>query len=407
MKMGTLSRGLRNVFRNRTRSLLVVLIVALAVAVFATMAQASAASRAQARSLAEQAGTVLIMSSRGGQTADNLTDEHAAKVANIPNVVRLEKYLRRSFADNSKRYANMALTAMEPGAALRPLSVTLLGGTPRLVEGRAFLPEEADADVAIVGQVYAEQYGLTLGSEVVIPTSKLRIDVDPDPSPVKELRARVVGIYAGGVVLGDNQVFVPLGAAQRTLGIPGKFSQIYIHVDSAENVAQVRRDLDDIFGQTVDVVDFEQTAQLTAGSMSAVRRGSLLAAGVAAAIGGAVVLFTMALVTRERRREIGTLKALGASDGQVAVQFAAEALAVALLGGLLGLGLAAAAGSALVSAILGALGSGEAAQTLGYTPSAATAAYGLGLALLLGLLGSVYMASRAARLQPAEAMRTQ
>lgn len=407
MEVGTLSRGLRNTFRNRTRSLLVVLIVALAVAVFATMAQASAASQAQARSLAEQAGTVIIMSASGGQTADNLTEEQAAKVANIPNVVRLEKYLRRSFADNSKRYANMALTAMEPGAALRPLSVTLLGGTPRLVEGRAFLPEEADADMAIVGQVYAEQYGLTLGSEVVIPTSNLRITADPDPSPAKELRARVVGIYAGGVVLGDNQVFVPLGAAQRALGIPGRYSQLFIHVNSAENVAQVRRDLDDIFGQTADFVTFEQTARLTAESMASVRQGSLLAAGVAAAIGGAVVLFTMALVTRERRREIGTLKALGASDGQVAAQFAAEALAVALLGGLLGLGLAAAAGSALVSAILGALGSGEAAQTLGYTPSAATAAYGLGLALLLGLLGSVYMASRAARLQPAEAMRTQ
>jgi putative ABC transport system permease protein len=406
--MGTLSRGVRNVLRNRTRSLLVILLVALAVAVFATMAQAGAASQGQARSLAAQAGTVIIMSSRGGQTANNLTDEeHAAQVVGIANIVRVEKYLRRSFADNAQRYSMMALTAMEPGAALRPLSVTLLGGTPRLVEGRAFLPEEADADVAIVGRIYAEQYGLTLGSEVVIPTSNLRIRVDSDPSPAPELRARVVGIYEGGVVLGDNQVFVPLGTVQRVLGIPGQFSQLYIHVDSAENVAQVRRDLDVTFGQTVDLVTFEQTARLTAESMAAVRRSSFLAAAVAAAIGGGVVLSATALVTRERRQEIGTLRALGASNKQVAAQFAAEALTVALLGGLLGLGLAAAAGSALTGVILGALGSGEAAQTIGYAPSAATAAYGLGLALLFGALGSLYTASRTTRLRPAEAMRAQ
>lgn len=229
----------------------------------------------------------------------------------------------------------------------------------------------------------------------------------PTRAPEEELRARVVGIYAGGVTLGDNQVFVPLGTAQRALGIPGRYSQLFIQVNSAENVAQVRRDLEDTFGQTVDLVTLEQVAQQTTESMTAVRRGTLIAAGIAAVIGGGSVLLIMALITRDRRREIGVLKALGASEKQVAVQFAAEALTLTLLGGLLGLGLATAAGSALLSIILGLLGSGEAAQTLGYAPSVATAAYALGLALLFGLLGSLYVAGRAARLRPAEAIRTQ
>lgn len=96
-------------------------------------------------------------------------------------------------------------------------------GSPQMVEGRSFSPDEASRPVAVVGEVLAEQYGVGVGDRLVLPAELLRGRTDD--AAIRDLKAEVVGVYRTGVVFGDNQAFVPLTVLQQTLGREGEISQ--------------------------------------------------------------------------------------------------------------------------------------------------------------------------------------
>jgi putative ABC transport system permease protein len=121
-------------------------------------------------------------------------------------------------------------------------------------------------------------------------------------------------------------------------------------------------------------------------------------------IGGAVlfaiffaVLNTMLMAARERIRDVGVLKALGFSDGAVFRAFAAESLLLCGAGGLAGIGLAKLAEPRMVAALAG--------QFPGFAVDGETLAFGMALALGVGLVAGVVPAWRSARLLPVEALR--
>nr|MDP9479331.1 ABC transporter permease [Actinomycetota bacterium] len=238
---------------------------------------------------------------------------------------------------------------------------------------------------------------------------------DPD-AQVEDLTVRVIGIYDAGFRFGNNQVFIPLDVAQRTFDQEDKATHVFAAVNSVENMPQVERDLRQAFGDEADVISGQETVRAYAQTLQSIQGNSLLAAGVALAVGALVTLFTMALATRERTREIGTLKAIGASGRQVGAQFAAEAVTLALVGGLVGLIIYLVAGTALASLLLGAASAGQATTFVGgenplsslgltYGLSAVALAAVVVAVLVLSLLGSLYPAARTARTSPTEALR--
>jgi putative ABC transport system permease protein len=123
-------------------------------------------------------------------------------------------------------------------------------------------------------------------------------------------------------------------------------------------------------------------------------RGLLLALGaVALVVGGVGVANTMVISVLERRAEVGLRRALGATRGQIRLQFLAESLLLCALG---------CAGGVL----LGSAATGLYAYSRGWptvVPAPALAA-GLGLTLAVGALAGLYPAVRASRLAPAEAV---
>jgi putative ABC transport system permease protein len=107
---------------------------------------------------------------------------------------------------------------------------------------------------------------------------------------------------------------------------------------------------------------------------------------------------TMVMSVLERTREIGVLRALGWRKWRVLLMIVRESIALSLLGSVVGVGVGAALGSFLnyLPAIQGFV-------RLTYTVD--LFAQALGTALVLGIIGGVYPAWRAARLQPVEALR--
>jgi putative ABC transport system permease protein len=135
-----------------------------------------------------------------------------------------------------------------------------------------------------------------------------------------------------------------------------------------------------------------------------------------------IVLFVMLYTVRERTKEIGTLKAIGFSNWNVMRQFMLEGVLLSLLAGIAGIAIASVGAPALSGLLLphinlfGSQGSfrfGPGASSPGASSAAAAIAVpdpllmllAVGGAVLLGALGSLYPAWRAARIRPAEAMR--
>ena len=405
-----LRRGVRNVIRNRTRTLLVTLILGVSIGAFLTLTQVGAQTEMEARQLRQDAYT-LIQVNPVGQSGivgprSGLPESLGIRIGQIPNVVKVESYLRRQFQDNSKplQFQMGAIMGVEPRATLRLTSMGSQFNAPAITAGRSLVPSDRGKAVAVVGRVFAEQNGLDVGSSFTFPAELLRgRGVGRLAGRVRDLRAVVVGIYATGVTFGDNQLFIPLDVLQRALGRPGEVSQFWVRVDQADSVPQVERALKTLLLMPVDVLSFGPQASVVAQSLEAVRGSTVLARGIALVFGVIVVLLTMVLITRERRREIGVLKAIGASNGDVARQFVAESIALALLGGAAGLILYTVGGPTVGTVMVAQAGQRMPVAAAFSVPVLANA---LIVALVFGVLGSVYPVRQALRMSPVEAIRS-
>jgi putative ABC transport system permease protein len=124
---------------------------------------------------------------------------------------------------------------------------------------------------------------------------------------------------------------------------------------------------------------------------------SILLGGIASIsliVGGIGIMNIMLVSVRERTREIGVRRAIGARQSQILWQFLIEATVLSVVGGIIGLGVGLLA-SAAIAGIAG----------WAFTISATTLAVALGFSALVGIVFGVWPARTASRLQPVEALR--
>jgi hypothetical protein len=398
---GAAVRGLRNPFRSRLRAGVVVVLLALVTGFLALMVQAALASRDQIARLDARVRTLVELREAGafgtgGFGGDKPVGEHDFSVDtlerlwHIPNaghLAKIEEYVYTPQVDPSRPNAYAMVIGTPPGAAMRAIGEVDYENA-RIIAGRALRPEDARARVSVVGRLYARQrLGIAEPGPATLAGQQVTLSGQP---------FQVVGVYTTANDFGDNHVFVPIEAFRDAFKPGKKLTKIFVTVDSVGNVERV---VQDVKNRTrfpeVDVVTAPEavsTARTTLGSLAvASAYGSLLLF----AIGAVVVVFVMVLSTRERIREIGTLKAIGASNREVVIQFLAEAVTLSGLGGL---------GAVLVAAVFAqvlhrALGLPVAfdGHVLGFI--------GVG-AILFAALGSLYPVIRGVRLSPVEAMRT-
>jgi ABC-type lipoprotein release transport system permease subunit len=419
--VGAIKRGARNLTRSVVRALLVTGILALAVAVFVTMTSSARGIASQTRKLGAEVQTLIEVRAAGatgmGAGVEALPAEFFDPARAVDNVKAVEPYLFQRTIDRQAGTPISIFVGVNPGDTLRVASHGEVG-SPRVVAGRSLQPGDAGQPVAVVGQGYATQYGVDVGEEFTLPPERiLTQDRAEGSAPLEPLTLRAVGIFDSGSAFGDAQVFLPLDIAQEAFDQEGRATHVFVTAASVDVVDQVEQDLREAFGSRADVISGQDTARTFADTLGAVQANTVASAVIAVAVAAAIVLFTMALTVRERTREIGVLKALGAAPGEIARQFLSESVVLALLGAAAGLGLFALVGTRLAGVLLPQAadllpsmtftGGEDPLSTLGIDQSLTPvlAALTLGLALVLGLLGSIYPLARALRLEPVEAMR--
>ncbi|MEV3921914.1 ABC transporter permease [Actinomadura coerulea] len=299
-------------------------------------------------------------------------------------------------------------------------TVTAVGATGSVeatVRRTDRIPEEVTQGIA----VQAATAGL-LGTLDVAPASGRWLDAATEGRPAVVLgseAARRLGldraggqVWIGGrwfVVLGvlrpaelapevDRSALVGWDAARRYLGFDGHPTTIYERSADA-SVGDVR----DVLARTVNPERPEEVqvsrpsdALEARAAASGAFTGLLLGLGaVALLVGGVGVANTMVISVLERRREIGLRRSLGATRGQVRVQFLAESLLLSAFGGAAGV-------------VLGAAVTAGFALWKGWPPVVPAWALGGALAatLAIGTVAGLYPAARAARLPPTAALAT-
>ncbi len=242
-------------------------------------------------------------------------------------------------------------------------------------------------------------------------------DSDPLGAQVRIAGQRfvVIGVLAssGGTGFGssDDGAFVPLSTAQRVLfgaravGGGWSVSSIAVQASSAETVDAAVAEVETIMREEHDLAldgsedDFStiNQADILATVTATTQMLTLFLAAIAAIsllVGGIGIMNIMLVSVRERTREIGLRKALGAREGDILLQFLFEALALSGAGGLIGLLL----GTAIALAVNL---SGLVTASLGWD----VALLAFGFALAVGLFFGIAPARSAARLDPIVALR--
>lgn len=239
----------------------------------------------------------------------------------------------------------------------------------------------------------------------------------PSESANAALTLVVTGIVSTGDTE-DNAILVPLSLAQEYSGHPGQFRQLFVSALTKPADALAERDPKSLTPAEYDrwfcspyisSISYQIKQVLPGTDVRAIRRvadseGQILshvstllwivtlAALVAAAL---AVAATSATTVIERRREIGIMKAIGATNATVAGLFLAEQLMLAIVGGAIGFVLGAALARILGASVFGT----PAAPRLVLLPVT------LGIAAIVALIGSLIPLRRAARFDPAPILR--
>ncbi|MFE1663937.1 ABC transporter permease [Microbacterium sp. P02] len=287
-----------------------------------------------------------------------------------------------------------------------------------VTEGRALTGDDEGTDVAVIDATYASTNSLAVGGTIDVGGTAMQI----------------VGIIASGSDTADTaaNVYIPLDVAQSIAGAGDVVSTVYVQASSSDAISAVQTTIESALPEAT-VSSQSDLASTVSGSLSSASSlisnlGTWLSILVLAVALLLAVLFTISGVSR-RTREFGTLKAIGWSDRRVVGQVAGESMVQGVIGGVVGLALGL-AGIAVINLIAPTISTSSTTATTGgpggggpgaFGPAAAQTATdvvlhapltlwvivaAIGLAVGGGLVAGVFGGWRAARLSPAEALRS-
>lgn len=224
------------------------------------------------------------------------------------------------------------------------------------------------------------------------------LDVDSgDSILVVGQQVTVSGILSETGSNDDYQIFVPLATVQSAFGKEGLISSVDIRALCSGCPVEVIANSINNNIPGVRAVAVKQIAETEMNLMGNINRFMLALAGITLVVGSFGVVNTVMSSVYQRLRDIGIMKAVGASRGQIVRMFLYEAIVIGIIGGILGFILGTILSYLIGPLIFKGLDVSYAPQ---YLPLA------LGLAILVSIVASVYPAYRASNINVSDSFRS-
>jgi len=365
--MNPVSRGIRNAFRNGIRTASIILILGLSIGLSLTMLVAQKAVDNKIKSVKSSIGNTITIAPAGfnpGSSANNaLTTSQLKKVQALAHVSSVEETLSdrlpttgssmpsfggRSSSESSSTTSLSSPTTLNFGSGSRgghffinggaasgtapttfSLPVSFLGTTdPGTVDDATLtlksgtvISGTSNTDTALISGKMASKNNLKVGSTFTAYDTKLT----------------VAGIFSTSNQAAQGTVVLSLPALQRLSGQSGAVTSATATVDSLDNLSSVTSAIKKTLGSSADVTSAEEQADSTVAPLNSVKTVSTFSLIGAVLAGAVIILLTMIMIVRERKKEIGVVKAIGGSNLRIISEFMVESLTLAILGAIVGL----------------------------------------------------------------------
>jgi len=452
--MNVLTRGVKNTLRSPLRSGAIVLMFAISIALILSMLVARSSVLSKIDEVKATAGTSVtirpagVMGNMGGgnpltaeqlstikstthisATTMTLSDQLSSDDTDLTSSLEFGSFgqRQRESSSSSESTGGMTMQAPTPGVTVTGTtdvnSVSTDGSDLNITSGST-IDAAGSENVALVGSTLAEKNSLEVG----------------DTFTAYNQTITVKGIYTTDNRFQDSGIIMPLATVQTLTDQANVVSTVVATVDSSDNVAATVESLKSSLGDDADITSEVQRAEESVSSLEGI--ASLALAGVIAAAiaGAAIVLLAMVMVVRERRREIGVMKAIGGTDGKVVGQFITEGLTLTVFGAVIGMALGILVSGPMTTSLVSSQSSSSSQQTRGgATASSSSArpqggpggfeggfrqlqtnatqvtasltpdiiALALGVTVFISLIGTAIPAWFTARVRPAEVLRTE
>ena len=377
---------------SRLRAALTMLGVVIGVASVVALVSVGRGTTADITARLSSLGTNLLTVNAAGRNgpSSTLTLDDARAIAGIPTVAAV---------------APAVQTGATVAAGVTTTSTSVIGTTADFASVRAYDVWQGSflTDVSVERALRVAVLGATVADNLGLDATSIGSEVSIDGIPFV-----VVGILQpkGGAGFDDpdNQVVVPIAAVQKyfvggdavgTIGVSATSeATIQATKDAITELLRTRHGLSATADDDFSIFD---QSQLLEAATSISGTLTLLLAGIASislVVGGIGIMNIMLVSVRERTREIGIRKALGARGRDILSQFLIEALTLSLLGGLIGVAV-----GVIVSAGIGRIAG------WGFIFDPTTVAMATAFSLVVGVVFGVWPARVAARLDPIAALR--
>lgn len=377
--MNVVTRGIRNAFRNSIRTFSIVVIIGLAIGLSLAMLIARQAVSSKIASVNSSVGNTVTITPAGFSSFSSvnnaLTTTELSKVSTLPHITGLDETLTDrlttigsttpSFGGNS--------SSSNPTSLSSPITIKLnqTGGGPGVFisgGGSSGLPSNFSPPITIIGtnnpsSVNGSAITLTSGTLISGSTNNNQAMVSSSMASKNNLKVgstftaysknlTVTGIYSDTNNALSNDVIVSLPTEQALSGETSDITSAIATVDSLTNLSSATSEIKNALGSSADVTSSVQQAQNTTAPLDNIKSITLYSL-IGALVAGAVIIFLiMIMIVRERRREIGVLKAIGASNLKVMWQFMSEAITLTLLGAVIGIIIGAAAANPITKTLV-------------------------------------------------------
>ena len=450
--MNVFTRGIRNAFRNATRTFSIVTILGLSIGLSLTMLIANKAVGNKINSVKSSIGNTISISPAGIQGFDGggnpLTQASVDKLKTLAHITNISESVSDRLTNGT---TTSLVSSITPGSlgqrfgreggfsgggfsqniggntqtpsftppinASGTTNTTQLNGTTLKIISGNQIDGTKDATTALVGKNLATKNNLSVGSTFTMYGTTIS----------------VAGIFDTGTAFSNNAVILPLPTLQKLSTQTGNLTSATASVDSISNIDTVTSAVKATLGTSADVTNSKTTAQNAIQPLDNVKSISLFSLVGAIGAGAVIILLTMVMIVRERKREIGVIKAIGGSNIRIMAEFMIEALTLTLLGAFIGLMIGVIGGQPVTKLLVTNSASNSSQNTTGPGPGQGGGGFGRGLrnnsairginsiktqvgwgiildgfgaAVLISLIGSALAAGMISKVRPSEVMRT-